>query len=360
MKKLLNYFGNLTERRFFVAMFVAAVGLVLSLALLHFALLNSSEFLFDPNSAGKMPWLAKKFIVLLCVVALVLPTVAMSQFFFANKNWVLTHRIHVLVFAGWFGLVLAVDLVYHSEFFIELIGVEKVAGAVEKFIASLCVIVLGLPTLGMLWFFRTNDTLEQIQKTTESVQKTKESTDVSILFGAQKMMSEDDSEKPGVKSLFAFEQLMHLHQQGSYRATIALITRDANLADLTLYSIPMRGADLSEAKLQKARLYGADLWKANLWSADLSEASLDFADLQGANMAFANLQNADLSEADLQGANMQCAKLQHADLRDANLQGADLEEAELSGANLKGAKYSAETKLPAALNPAVEGMDKVT
>ena len=353
MKKLLNYFGSLTERRFPVAMLAAAVGLALSLALWHSALLQSGEFLFDAVGMGKMPWAAQKLIVLLCFIALALPAVAMVLFFFANKNWVLTHRIHVLVFAGWFGLVLAVDLVYQSEFFIELIGVEKVAGAVEKFIASLCVIVLGLPTLGVLWFFRTNDTLDQIRKA-------KESTDASVLFGAQKMMSVGDGEKPSVKNLFAFEQLMHLHQQGSYRATIALITRDANLADLTLYSIPMRGADLSEAKLQKARLYGADLWKANLWSADLSEASLDFADLQGANMVFANLQNADLLDADLQGANMQCAKLQNADLRDANLQGVDLEEAELSGANLKGAKYSAETKLPAALNPAVEGMDKVT
>ena len=153
VKKLLNYFGSLTERRFPVAMLVAAVGLVLSLALLHFALLNSSEFLFDPNSAGKMPWLAKKFIVLLCVAALALPAAAMVLFFFANKNWVLTHRIHVLVFAGWFGLVLAVDLVYHSEFFIDLIGVEKVAGAVEKFIASLCVIAPGSADFGNVVVF---------------------------------------------------------------------------------------------------------------------------------------------------------------------------------------------------------------
>ena len=353
MKKLLNYFANLTEHRFPIMMLAAAVGLALSLALWHSALLQSGEFLFDAVGMGKMPWMAQKLIVLLWFVALAVPALAMFLFFVANKNWVLTHRIHVLVFAGWFGLVLAVDLVYHSEFFIELIGVEKVAGAVEKFIASLCVIALGLPTLGVLWFFRTNDTLDQIRKA-------KESTDASVLFGAQKMMSEGDGEKPGVKSLFAFEQLMHLHQQGSYRAAINLITRDANLAGLSLPSIPMREADLSRAQLQKSLLIGDDLRKANLFGADLTEAHMDFADLRDADMTFASLQNANLQNAKLQGAKMQHARLQHANLQNAYLQGANLEKANFSDAKLKGAKYSDETKLPIELNPAMEGMIRVS
>ena len=372
MKKLLNYFGNLTERRFFVAMFVAAVGLVLSLALLHFALLNSSEFLFDPNSAGKMPWLAKKFIVLLCVVALVLPTVAMSRFFFANKDWVLAHRIHVLVFAGAIGLACALGLVYGAEFLTEQIGVVKIAGAVEKFVASLCVIVLGLPTLGMLWFFRTNDTREQIQKT-------KESTDVNILFGAQKMLfgsgATDDRSTPEIAAGFA--QLMHLRGDGSLQSMIDLATGGGvKLARLDLTSLPLRGVNLESASMKFANLSNVDLTNSNLSGAELGGAKLQKAILLHVNLkhaalvsAFlqkANLQNAILTNADLKNANLQNADLRDATLSETILIGANLQETDLRGVDLRraiwqktrggspeesdadfgGARYSASTKFP--------------
>ena len=322
VKKLLNYFGSLIEYRFPALMLVAAVGLALGLALLRF-----SEFLFDVAGAGEMPWALQKAVVSLCFIVLALPTLAMFQFFRANKNWVLAHRFQVLVFAGWMGVVLAFDLVYYSELFIELIGVEKIAGAVEKFVASLWVIVLGLPTVGMLWFFRTNDTLEQIQKT-------KESTDVNILFGAQKMMFEDDGEKPGTKTLVGFAQLMRLRQQGSHRAEIDLVTCNANLAGLTLYRIPtLRGANLAFANLQGAFLIGVDLTNANLQFAEMGKANMDSANLQGAIMTGAKLQNTVLHSAQLQGA--------------------DLAEADLSGALLQGAKYSDETILPIGFETAV-------
>ena len=310
----------------------------------------------------------------------------------------------MLIFTAVFGLVSMLVLMHYSEFLSKFLlawsGAEnpqgnnkiQMRGMVEKLITSLHVIVLGLPVVTTLWWFRTNDTLEQIQKT-------KESTDVNILFGAQKMMFEDIGKVPGPKTLFGFEQLMHLHQQGSYRATIDLIIRDANLAGLNLSSISMCEADLSSAILEKSLLVRADLRNAilfranlinakllmadlqnanmtyadlqraylraanlqgaNMKRADLQRASLRNAKLQGASMEHADLQNANLQEAHLQGANMGHADLQNADLQQAQLQGANLENATFSNAKFKGSKYSDETKLPMALNPAIEGMVKV-
>ena len=331
MKKLLNYFGNLMEYRFPALMLVAAVGLALGLALLRF-----SEFLFDAVGAGQISWAVQKPAVLLCFIVLALPTLAMFRFFVANKNWVLAHRFRVLVFAGWMGMALAFDLVYYSELFVELIGVEKIAGAVEKFVASLWVIVLGLPTVGMLWFFRTNDTLEQIHIARESM-------DASILTNAQKMMSED-AEKPGTKTLVGFDQLMRMRQRGSYLSAVDAATRNANLAGLRLIGSPMtgmymRGAYLPNANMRKSILVGADLRNAHLYSANLTEAELLHANLRRAHMEHAVLENANLQFAHLQGANLSWATT-------------------LSNAVLSGAEYSDETKFPNGFDPDKAGMIK--
>lgn len=88
--------------------------------------------------------------------------------------------------------------------------------------------------------------------------------------------------------------------------------------------VPMRGAFLVRADLERADLKGADL----------SAADLRGATVIGANLEMAVLDNADLSKADLSGANLSEARLSGANLFMANLSGADLSECDLSGVDL--------------------------
>ncbi|CAJ2376016.1 MAG: hypothetical protein IBGAMO2_180002 [Arenicellales bacterium IbO2] len=252
------------------------------------------------------------------------------------------------------GLWLAFEVAQHELLF-ALSGAEKMTGVLEKLLASLHVIILGLPAVTTLWWFRTHDTLEQIQKT-------KESTDVNILFGAQQMMFEDADGKPGTKNFVGFAQLMLLRQQGSHLDVIDLATREVNLSEFTTYPflISMRGADLSHANLQKSCfLMDADLRDADLITANLARADLAGANLQGAVMAGADLQKTRLVGTNLQGVDLRDADLKHAYLQGAYLQGADLKDAQCLGANFQDAEYSDDTRFPAGFDPVKEGMVKV-
>ena len=86
--------------------------------------------------------------------------------------------------------------------------------------------------------------------------------------------------------------------------------------------IPLAGADLRRAKLEKADLNGANLSHANLAGANLENAKLvdtylNFAQFDNANLSFADLTNADLEHATLAGT-----KLGTAILTGANFNGA--------------------------------------
>ncbi|HLO88765.1 MAG TPA: pentapeptide repeat-containing protein [Nostocaceae cyanobacterium] len=77
----------------------------------------------------------------------------------------------------------------------------------------------------------------------------------------------------------------------------------AELGDVNLPGVNLRGADLSYTDLSKANLSGANLRGCDLSYADLSQANLRDADLRGAM----------LFSTDLRQANLQGAKLDHAD-----------------------------------------------
>jgi hypothetical protein len=102
----------------------------------------------------------------------------------------------------------------------------------------------------------------------------------------------------------------------------------------------LRGADLSEADLQRANFSDADLQRADLRRANLSDADLDEAYLIGADLVDADLRGAYLRRANLNGADFRGAYLIGADLRGADLRGADLRGAYLLRAYLNGADLS--------------------
>jgi len=250
------------------------------------------------------------------------------------KEWALKCRFTVLVLMGLCGLLLVLALHRFGEFFLVLFCADKLSGVLEKFFASLYVIFLGLPTLAMLWFFRTTDTLEQIRRT-------KESTEASTLFGALEMLfAGNPTERAIVKNATGFAHLMNLRQQGLHQSIIDLATRTANFAGLDLTAHSLRGADLSFARLQKANLSGMDL----------TETKLRYADLIDANLLNANLQGVDLANATLSGANLIQADLRGADLRNAVV-ARERYTPHGSPTMLRGARYSADTQFPVNQNP---------
>ncbi|HFB2047676.1 MAG: pentapeptide repeat-containing protein [Hyphomicrobiaceae bacterium] len=113
-----------------------------------------------------------------------------------------------------------------------------------------------------------------------------------------------------------------------------------------------RGANFTNALLQKTILAGVDLSGANLEGAQLQGSILKLAILEGTNFWNANLRKADLSTgiqaqgasflvARLEGADFHGAQLQFADFTSAQLQGTSFEHAHLEGAVFLNANLSA-------------------
>lgn len=99
--------------------------------------------------------------------------------------------------------------------------------------------------------------------------------------------------------------------------------------------IPLPGANLRNAALDKAALVGAEirgayLCDASLRDANLSGTSLRGSDLSGADFTGAILRDCDLSYAILKHANMRNVDLRRANLDWANVEGADLRNAMLT------------------------------
>ena len=113
---------------------------------------------------------------------------------------------------------------------------------------------------------------------------------------------------------------------------------DANLdrANLVPHS-PDAQLDLTRARLVGASLQGARLDGAQLYEADLTGADLTGAVLTGATLDRATATRADLTAANLRGVHAVAAQLRGADLTEANLQDASLVFSNLHKANLTNA-----------------------
>ena len=268
----------------------------------------------------------------------------------------------------------------------------------EELQNHLSILLLGLPTFFLLWFFRTSDTRENLNTnnfygalnllandiTTDIKADSTKIEDIKADSTKIEDIKSDSTKIEDIKSdsyqkiRQGFIQIMHLRQNAKeYEKRIDLSTKEINLSGIILEDLNCRGADLQGAtlirtnfcnanlqdtkligaKLQNAKLQRANLTGANLQNAKLQRAELQDAKLQRADLKSANLQNAELEESDLQGADLKSAdlqgadlafanlqeaelrrsKLQRADLQEVNLQGADLTFADLRGTNLRGA-----------------------
>ncbi len=134
-----------------------------------------------------------------------------------------------------------------------------------------------------------------------------------------------DGEGKGLLLRFLYESgLIGGAGTGPSEGIVSLKSVDLRRASLT--ETDLNGADLSEAALSEAALSGANLSEADLSGTDLSGADLSKANLQGTRLLLSRL-----NRANLRGAALRDANLHHAYLEEANLSGAFLDEANLSG-----------------------------
>ena len=199
------------------------------------------------------------------------------------KSLVLKYRFIALIIGSAFGLYIFNAYLDNNYFYI--INISQIDN--KQLISSVAFVLLGLPVLILLWFFRTHDIRE-------SIQKTEESTRTSILFNAQKLLFSNKLKDRTVGLIL----LLQLKHQGYFRHEVDISTRDTDL----------QKADLQNVDLQEADLRGVDLSHTNLQEADLRGVNFRNAYLRGADLRRADLRNADLRMADLRNSNLINAK----------------------------------------------------
>ena len=198
------------------------------------------------------------------------------------KSWVLKHRFITLIIGSAFGLY--IFNAYWDNNYFYIINISQIDN--KQLISSVAFVLLGLPVLILLWFFRTHDIRE-------SIQKTEESTRTSILFNAQKLLFSNKLKDKTVGLIL----LLQLKHQGYFRHEVDISTRGTDLQGADLRNADLRNADLGWADLSHTNLQEADLRGVNFGNAYLKVADLRGADLRNADLRGADLRNADLINA---------------------------------------------------------------
>ncbi len=233
-----------------------------------------------------------------------------------------------------------------SDCIIELLSFDGDKFQESYAASSIRVLLLGLPVFIGLWYFRTHDTREQIQKAQESIH-------TAILSNAYTLLASTElpSRCIGVKSLATLKR-----NYPAFTNQIDNVTKDLILTSkerANPQKVP--GSQIGAIKNSEvANFVGAELQGVNLERAKLQGAELTGVYLQGAYLQWAELQGAYLQGAKLQGANLQWANLKEVKLQGAYLQGAKLQEAKLQRA-----KYDRYTIFPADFDPEENDMIEV-
>ena len=112
---------------------------------------------------------------------------------------------------------------------------------------------------------------------------------------------------------------------------------ETTFAGASLVRADLSGAILSATSLSAADLSGADLSETRYEDSSLADATLRRADLSGSSMFFTSAARADFERANLEGASILHSFVVDANLDHSRLAGADLTGTNLTGASLDGA-----------------------
>lgn len=212
------------------------------------------------------------------------------------------------------------------------------------------VFLVSLPFLGVLWHFRTRDTLTQEKRTLDLLNETLFHNASERLYHDKKQLRADgllvltrirDEYPEHFLDRVNHVTDRHLDLSGVILSGAdlksAALTR-ANFTDATLLNANLPLAHLASANFTNAHLSRANLTNADLTNANLSGATLSYVNLSSAYLSVTSFTNANLTAAILVNAYLYKANLANANLTHANLTGANLSSANLSSANLSGAK----------------------
>ena len=197
------------------------------------------------------------------------------------KNILLQYRFKSLILAAIIGIALFYLKLKVDWSFLNI----PVNQALSNSISLIC---LTLPVITLLWFFRTSDVREQIEKTQDNL-------NITIINNATKIIidnleNDNNREKNIVTSYskkytnrekaieIAIRQLMYarneLNVSDQLKDIIDNATRGLDLSNTNLNNINFSGADLSDAILIYADLFNANLEKTNLKNAIYSENTI--------------------------------------------------------------------------------------
>lgn len=175
------------------------------------------------------------------------------------KNWQLNNRINALSLGVIFGMLFS-----YIFFKLEIISDTRIN-------ASITIIILSLFVLTQLWFFRTTDTKEQIQKTQDNLNMAIFNNAIKLLGNAT-IETNKDKQKSEVE--IAIRQLFYLRNNlKSLQYLVDSITQNLGLTNLDLSQEDLTNANLKNAILSKANLCNTDLRGANLKNAELDGAT---------------------------------------------------------------------------------------
>lgn len=113
----------------------------------------------------------------------------------------------------------------------------------------------------------------------------------------------------------------------------------ADLTDVNLTSLDLRGGTLDFANARNARLASANLSGVQFFQAKFVDANLSAADLSGSALGFTDFTGADLSAANLSGSDQAFTNFSGANLSGANLSGSNQFKTNFAGANTTGVTW---------------------
>ena len=287
-----------------------------------------------------------------------------------TSRWI---RLAILALATAIGLIITPLLVPSVEYLINWIsGVfgAHLSGNIDsidsssRFRVNLSLLVMSLPVLLVLWWFRTYDTRQQIEKSQQQVEASVRSSETntrdSLLAIGLQLIASDSVAGRGIGLVQLALVRSRSHELENHLKKQLEDQIDASTQRLILYGEESGKYDvivLRGAMLQNLNLRGTTMMRGSLEDADLEGADLRQTNLREMQLQSSNLQEVNLEDADLSGAYLKGAQLKGARLKGARLDGAQLAEAHLEGAHVRGAYYDeATTSLPPGFDAKKEGL----
>ena len=141
----------------------------------------------------------------------------MKNFILNIKEWILNYRLIFLFLTSALGLCILCGI--QTDYYLH--NISKIKN--EKLVANIQILLISLPTLTLLWYFRTYDTREQIEKSQENIQ-------TSILTKAMDMITDENTDKKALGLLLLLKIKKDNEKNTHLLNTIKIAINNTNLS----------------------------------------------------------------------------------------------------------------------------------